>query len=154
LSTVDLRQDMVTVSDDDSGRNSMIRPTHPRTALHAAALSAAVLLWGAHTAWAVTVAVQSASGNPGGSVDVCINMTDSGRDVAGVQMDLGWDNNCMSVNMGGEDGGPDCRPNPATRKIVKSASQGNSRLRILMFSTSDTNPIPDNVQLFCCGFTI
>jgi hypothetical protein len=132
----------------------MIRARRPTVVLCAAVLSTAVFLWKAHVVLAATVAVQAASGDPGSTVDVCINMTDSGRQIAGVQMDLSWDGNCLVASLN-EEGRPVCQANAATGKTVMSALlPGSSSLRAILFSPTDTRAIPDNIQLFCCSFTI
>jgi hypothetical protein len=86
--------------------------------------------------------------------NVCISMTGSAGQVAGVQLDLTWDSNCMDADAPkGRQGGPAvCSPEPATGKEVHTAIRG-TQLRALMFSMSDSSPIPDG-DLFCCAFTV
>src|SRR5262249_27350205 len=118
------------------------------------------LLGFAHTqrGWAVTLAVGSTSAAPGASTDVCIFMSGGAQVVAGVQLNLNWDGSCASVNSG--DGiSAQCRANPSTGKNVqtsvgKSPCQNDPNcLTALLFSMSDTAPIPDG-QLFCCTFSV
>jgi hypothetical protein len=77
----------------------------------------------------------------GGGTDVCIAMTGGRERIAGLQMNLHWDDTSRRL----------CRANPATGKAVQSALQGRGVLKAILISFSDVEPIPDG-QLFCCGF--
>jgi hypothetical protein len=83
--------------------------------------------------------------------NVCVAMPSSGGIVAGLQLDLSWDANCMKANPGSGNQGQ-CQVNSSTGKTVSTAIQGGSRLRAIMYSTSDSSPMPDG-DLFCCAFT-
>jgi hypothetical protein len=119
--------------------------------LRTATLVAAILVCPSRQVSAAVIEVEPASAAPGESTDVCLALRDSGGRIAGIQIDIDWDSHCIAVNTNSS-GEADCRPNPATRKIVMSGLRG-SGLRALFFSLSDTNSIPDG-QLFCCSFTI
>jgi len=108
------------------------------------------LLLLAAPATAATFFTQPINAAPGQEADVCIWMSGGNNQVAGVQMDLTWDSNCMTPPAGNR---PRCRSNPDTGKTVQSAARGASTVRAIMLSFSDVDPIPDG-ELFCCGFRI
>lgn len=80
--------------------------------------------------------------------NVCVSMSSSGQ-VAGVQMGLAWDGNCMRPNTRSGNVAA-CTAEPATGKDVHSAVRG-STMKVLLLSLSDSSPIPDG-NLFCCAF--
>jgi hypothetical protein len=95
-------------------------------------------------AWAVS----------GKAADLCVSMGTGGEEVSGLQMDLAWDNRCMSANMRGANAAA-CAANQATGKNVQTrvtAGSGTATMRALFFSVSDVSPIPEG-ELFCCTFT-
>ncbi|MFQ5667122.1 MAG: hypothetical protein ACE5I7_11900 [Candidatus Binatia bacterium] len=107
---------------------------------------------------AITIAIGTGSAAAGESADICVYMSGGNERVAGVQMQLRWDGTCAAVN-GGSGTSADCRANPDTGKNVQtSVGQGPCSgdpdcLTALLFSLSDTNPVPDG-PLFCCGFSV
>ncbi len=123
---------------------SSVSPAPSRRGLIALPCAVA-LVFSASAAQAANFFAQMSSGT-GGAANVCIYMTDSGDQVAGVQMDLTWDGACMSA-------GAKCRANSDTGKTVQSASRGGSTLRAIMLSFDNVDPIPDG-ELFCCGFNL
>ncbi len=110
----------------------------PRRALHAAAL--ALLLVSTGGRW-----TPAAAGN------LCIAMSGSGGQVAGVQLDLKWDGSCMSADQGSGTGAR-CSAEPSTGKDIRTVVSAGPTLRAIFFSMADTNPIPDG-NLFCCNFS-
>lgn len=115
-----------------------------------ALLCATALVCTASVASAASFFTQQSS-SAGGAANVCVYMTDSGDEVAGVQMDLSWDASCMGAASGGSR--PKCRANADTGKTVQSASRGPSSLRAIMLSFDNVDPIPDG-ELFCCEFVL
>lgn len=125
-----------------------IRPTRPLRAALGATLAALLL---AAPASAATFYSPAVNAQPGGAANVCVWMAGGNNDVAGVQMDITWDPQCMLPASGGTR--PKCRSNPDTGKTVQSALRGGSTLRAIMISFADVEPIPDG-ELFCCEFRI
>jgi hypothetical protein len=93
----------------------------------------------------------SAAGVPAMAGNLCISMSNSGGQVAGVQLDLKWDGGCMSADKAGGSKAK-CVANTSTGKDVQTSVKAGPTLTALFFSMSDTNPIPDG-DLFCCSFT-
>jgi hypothetical protein len=124
------------------------RPFGSARALLGATLAATLF---ALPASAATLYTPPVNAQPGGSANVCVWMSGGNNEVAGVQMDLTWDPQCMLPASGGTR--PKCRSNPDTGKTVQSALRGGSTLRAIMISFSDVEPIPDG-ELFCCEFRI
>lgn len=89
---------------------------------------------------------------PLAAADVCITMTGSNGQVGGLQMDLTWDPSCMTAVHAQGDAAK-CASNPSTGKNVQTKLAGNSAMRTIFLSMSDTNPAPDD-ELFCCQFTL
>lgn len=114
----------------------------------------AAVLCAAGPLWALSFTVEPATATAGGGVSICVRMDGSGGNtVAGVQMDLVWDVNCLSANISSGNAAS-CSAESATGKSVMNRVQdsGNAMTAILV-SLSDTKPIPDG-RLFCCGFTV
>jgi hypothetical protein len=88
---------------------------------------------------------------PGRAAQVCVLMDNSGYQVAGMQVDLTWDNTCMQASTSGTGSAGQCVAHPSTGKTVSSRVNGPS-LRAIFFSTDNVDPIPDG-ELFCCTFT-
>lgn len=102
---------------------------------------------------AVTVQIEPAVATPGGAVNVCVSMAGSGGIIAGLQLDMVWDVDCLTANIRGGNAA-DCKADPAAGKPINTRVRpgGNSLIGV-MVSTSDLAPIPDG-RLFCCGFTV
>lgn len=83
----------------------------------------------------------------GESADICVSMSGGGGQLAGLQLNLNWEDSCMTPT----DARRLCRSDPATGKVVQSALQGRGSLKAILISFSDVNPIPDG-NLFCCSF--
>jgi hypothetical protein len=98
-------------------------------------------------AQAATLFLSNASALQGESANVCVSMTGGGGEVAGLQLNLNWDDRCMTPTNARRL----CSSNPATGKTVQSALQGRGALKAILISFSDTNPIPDG-DLLCCSF--
>jgi hypothetical protein len=81
-------------------------------------------------------------------------MEGSASRIAGIQMDLSWDDSCATADMiaGGAFA---CKSSPDAHRNVQTGQPHGlpSTLRALMFSITDPNPIPDG-DLFCCSFTL
>jgi len=93
----------------------------------------------------------SAAGTPAVAGNLCISMSNSGGQVAGVQLDLKWDGGCMSADTAGGTKAK-CVADSSTGKDVHTSVKAGPTLTALFFSMSDTNPIGDG-DLFCCSFT-
>jgi hypothetical protein len=96
------------------------------------------------TAASVTVAA------PGDAADVCVTLRSGGTIVAGTQNDLVWDGTCAILPSASA-----CHGNPATGKSLSTAilPTDDFRLRALVLSLTDVDPIPDG-SLYCCTFTV
>lgn len=84
----------------------------------------------------------------GESGPVCVSMIDGRNEVAGLQLNLVWDDSCVTPT----DGRDLCRADPATGKNAQSALLGRGELKTILISFSDVEPIPDG-PLLCCDFT-
>lgn len=93
----------------------------------------------------------SAAGTPAMAGNLCISMSNSGGQVAGVQLDLKWDGSCMAADTASGTKAK-CVADSSTGKDVHSSLKTGPTLTALFFSMSDTNPIGDG-DLFCCSFT-
>ncbi|MGD0949951.1 MAG: hypothetical protein ABSA52_21300 [Candidatus Binatia bacterium] len=85
--------------------------------------------------------------------DVCVYLTGSNGKVSGLQMDLSWDPGCMTANTASGNAAQ-CASAPSVNKSAQTALLGDGSLRVLFLSVSDTKPIPDDTELFCCQFTM
>jgi hypothetical protein len=95
-----------------------------------------------------------AAASPQTPTDVCVLMTGSSGQVGGLQLDLHWDPACMTAQQTGSTS-VQCASNPATGKNVQTKLFADqATMRAMFFSISDTSPIPDNSELFCCKFTM
>jgi hypothetical protein len=105
------------------------------------------------TTIAVAIALLCGAGSiaPAAASDVCISMSGSPGTVAGIQLDLKWDGNCMSADKGSGTSAR-CTADPSTGKDIRAAIKPGPTLKAIFFSMADTNPIPDG-DLFCCSFT-
>lgn len=106
----------------------------------------AVLCRGA-VAGAVGLSISSATvAQPGDSTRLCVTLTTGGQQVAGTQNDLVWDGTCMTLNDGA------CFPAGNHGKQVNTRIQNSAdfRMRVLVLSLSDVDPIDDGV-LYCCN---
>lgn len=104
-------------------------------------------------AQAITLGVQTTGGDPGSSVEVQVFLTGGNRLVAGVQTDVTWDSNCLSVAMGSGDTAA-CYSNPAIPKNLSTKIRSPSSFRVLFLSISDVEPIKQDTWLFTCQFNI
>ena len=82
---------------------------------------------------------------PGGAAQVCVSLVTGGEEVAGTQNDLVWDGTCMTLNDNG------CSAAGTHGKQVNTRIQNSAdfRMRVLVLSLSDVDPIDDGV-LYCC----
>jgi YVTN family beta-propeller protein len=109
---------------------------------------------------AVRLLVGSASGSPGGSVEVGVILDARGLSVAGIQIDLSFDARTVIAALA--DGRPDCAVNPSIPKIIAAAFQPAgcidypcwSATRVLVLSLENTDPIADGSLLFTCRVAI
>jgi MYXO-CTERM domain-containing protein len=107
----------------------------------------AVILFSGASAEAVSLGVSSATvSQPGGAAQVCVSLVTGGQEVAGTQNDLVWDGTCMSLNDNG------CSAAGSHGKQVNTRIQNSAdfRMRVLVLSLSDVDPIDDGV-LYCCN---
>jgi len=98
-------------------------------------------------AGAVTLSVSSASGEPGETVEICVDMATEGDEVAGVQADMVWNPECAEINV------TSCSPGDHDKPLHKS-QRSNSRLRAILLALDNVDPIPDGSRLFCCDFRL
>jgi hypothetical protein len=117
-----------------------------------AALAAVAVHFAAPScAGAAAIRVGSTSAAPGTSADICLSLSGGAGQIAGVQMDLTWDESCATAELANGRQAA-CWPNSATGKSVQTSVTG-SHMRALMLSLSDPSPIPDG-ELFCCSFML
>jgi hypothetical protein len=102
---------------------------------------------------AIVFGVQANGGVPGSPVEVQFYLRDSRGLVAGVQADVAWDANCLSVASGGDQTAA-CYGNSAIPKNVSTRLRGPAFMRAIYFSLSDVEPIAQDTWLFTCVFTI
>ena len=99
--------------------------------------------------------VGSASGEPGDQVEIDVRFRTGGLAVAGVQLDLLATSDLPFLS--GSDGKPRCHPNPESHKdhsVFSDPLHDGTRVRALVLSLDDVDPIPDDVELFTCTFQI
>lgn len=109
---------------------------------------------------AVSVAVGSATGALGTQVTFDVTLNTGGASVAGLQLDIGFDPSTPVAAQ--PNGRPNCTVNPAIDKGGTSFSFQPSgctttsctRVRVLVLSVSNTDPIPDGSVLFTCKVNI
>jgi hypothetical protein len=77
---------------------------------------------------------------------ICVELTGSAGLVAGTQNDLVWDPACLAITDG-------CESLRQDGKDVHTRLPYPGRLRTLVFSMTDTNPIEDGV-LYCCPYQV
>lgn len=92
--------------------------------------------------------LSSAAAALGESAEICVSMSGGGGQIAGLQLNLNWEDSCMTPSNARRL----CRSDAATGKTVQSALQGRGALKAILISFSDVSPIPDG-NLFCCEFT-
>lgn len=87
---------------------------------------------------------------PGAVARVCLSLATGGADVAGTQNDLVWDGTCATLPSEGA-----CAAAGTHGKQLSARIQGSEdfRLRALILSLTDVDPIDDGV-LYCCDFTV
>ena len=113
-----------------------------------AALGTALVV--AAPAHAVTLAVSNATvSQPGEMATVCVTLDTGGQEVAGTQSDLVWDGTCATLTDGS------CQVSPRHGKQLHGNFPPRTDFthRALVFSLSDTDPIPDG-ELYCCIFGV
>jgi hypothetical protein len=111
------------------------------------ALALWIALFFPGSAQAVTLSAGSATvSQPGDRASVCVDMASEGRDVAGVQNDLVWDSGCATIE-------GRCEANPSHGKNLSTASPGRGRVRAILLSFENVDPIPDS-ELYCCQFRV
>jgi hypothetical protein len=116
---------------------------------------AAAVLCAARPLWAVSLEIEPVAATAGSVVNVCVRMDGSGGQggiVAGVQMDLVWDENCLTANVQAGDVTA-CQAEPTTGKDLHQRLLSGNALRAILVSFANTKPIHDG-RLFCCGFTV
>lgn len=111
-------------------------------------LGSLLLLALANSALAAEVAVAPPTtplhvGSPG---DVCVLLREGAQRIAGIQMNLSWDDRCLAP----ADTKQLCRPSEASGKNTQAALQSPSELKAIVISFTDVAPIPDG-ELFCCS---
>lgn len=116
---------------------------------------AALLLLPAGRAAAQMITVGSAAGEPGWLVSFDVTLDSQGSSIAGTQNDLFLDARYIPIAANAL-GDPDCEVNPATGKTGKFAFHPTGctgsdclQIRALVYSVSDTSPIPDGILYTC-----
>ncbi len=100
----------------------------------------------------MVVAVQSAKASADGATKVCVRLERNSGKVSGMQMDLGWDPSCLTMEQTGN-GEPACTMNPEAQRSLFRAAKRERGIRVLFLNLNDTNPMPASVgELFCCQF--
>lgn len=87
-----------------------------------------------------SVSVQERAGT------VCVDLVGGAGFVAGTQNDLTWDPGCVEIS-------EPCGANPRHGKDVRIGLRPGPRLKAILFSLSNTDPIDDG-ELYCCPFRI
>lgn len=88
--------------------------------------------------------------HPGDTGRLCVSLDTGGAEVAGTQNDLVWDGSCAALPSESA-----CAVAGTHGKELHSRIQSSDdfRLRALVLSLSDVDPIDDGV-LYCCDFTV
>ena len=104
---------------------------------------------------AIVVGIQPTAVNPGDSADITILLSGGDGLVSGMQVDMAWDSNCMTVASGGGDEAA-CTANTREtgKNIQTKVSPSGASMRALFFSLSDVKPIARDTWLFNCQFNI
>lgn len=95
----------------------------------------------------VAIAPRSTPIQVGAASDVCVVMREGAQGIAGIQMNLSWDDRCLAP----ADPKQLCKASPASGKTTQTALQSPSELKAIVISFTDVSPIPDG-ELFCCQF--
>jgi MYXO-CTERM domain-containing protein len=128
-----------------------------RAAVLATVLTACALLLGSATAWAQGIIMSMETADPGDEIEISATLNTGGAGVAGTQNDFSFDADNIPVRRTAA-GRPDCRVNPAIGKEATAFSfqpagcAGNAcnRVRALVLSISNTDPIDDGSVLYTC----
>jgi hypothetical protein len=83
---------------------------------------------------------------PESAGSICVELTGSDGLIAGTQNELVWDPACLTIASA-------CQANPQHGKSVRTGVPYQGRLRTIVFSLTDTNPI-DNGLLYCCPYQV
>lgn len=143
-----------------SARLTTVRVGLPRIAVCLLVLSACglPLVRAAHAQETITVAIPTVSGEPGDSVEMAVFLHTKGEDVAGIQIDVEADAP-LSFPIT-EANAPDCWRNEELTKDytvysfpLRFEGQWN-RMRSLVLSLTNVDPIPDGALLFTCRVQI
>jgi hypothetical protein len=95
----------------------------------------------------VSLRVRSTSvAEPESAGTVCVDLVGGTGFVAGTQNDLVWDPGCMEIS-------EPCAANPRHGKSVRTGLRQGPRLKAILFSLTNTDPIDDG-ELYCCPFRI
>lgn len=95
----------------------------------------------------VAIAPRSTPIHADAPADVCVVMSEGAGRIAGIQMNLSWDDRCLAP----ADPKQLCKASPASGKSTQTALQSPSELKAIVISFTDVSPIPDG-ELFCCQF--
>lgn len=101
---------------------------------------------GGNGAGGVGLRGDSVTAENGDVVEICLELSTGGREIAATQNDLRWDARCLSLV-------DSCVIAPATGKQLLSNQRGDDGLRAIVISLSDTNPIPAG-RLYCCSMRV
>jgi hypothetical protein len=101
---------------------------------------------------ALAVSLQATSATvsqPGDHARVCVTLNSGGQQVAGTQNDLQWDGTCATLPSESS-----CTGMVRGKQLSAAFPPGpDFRMRALVLSLSDVNPIPDGI-LYCCDFQV
>ena len=126
------------------------RPLWPGLHLLLIALAFVTTLVAGTRARAVTLEVGEVTvSGPGEMATLCVTMDSGGEQVAGTQNDLVWDGACATLT---EDS---CQASSHHGKTLHGNFPPTTDFtyRALLFSLTDTDPIPDG-ELYCCVFGV
>jgi hypothetical protein len=108
-----------------------------------------VLAGAGSPAGAVTLSVRSAEvERSGDAATVCVDFASEGSSVAGLQHDLVWDSGCAALVE------RSCQAAVGHGKKLSTNQRNPSTLSTIMLAFDNTDPIPDDSELYCCRFRL
>jgi hypothetical protein len=100
---------------------------------------------------AVTLQLSSATvARPGDVGQLCVTLNSAGQEVAGTQNDLVWDGACATL---ADESACAVAGTHGKQLSARIQNSFDFRLRALILSLTDVDPIDDGV-LYCCDFTV
>lgn len=105
----------------------------------------------------VVIRMLEFAANPGATIEVAVTLETDGQDVAGTQNDIELH---PPLSFANANGGPDCNAEPTIDKdgtafaFVPCETEGCERVRALVLSLRNVDPIPDGSILYRCRIMI